>query len=630
MKFFQGIVFSILFSLPVILMGAPLSSDVTLENRELAKQSSDEKIYTVSQILFKYDKNHPQYIPIEKLETIEISLYSVKDVLFGSDQNQENARQVTIDEINNASGITRISDSALTKILKSVLAYFNVHGIDWTVVYIPSSEIAENGDDVRPHGDTTLTLVISTPVVNRTSVRFVNADNPSKEIDNPRLSQKICDHFPVSLPDPSTGYPGGFINSNLLDNYLHLLNRHRERRVDLEIGPTEVPGEVASDFIVTQKRPYHFYFNANNNVPKPLHRWQQSVGFIHTQISGNDDVFKVNASTDSFDQFYSFDASYEAPIGSSFRNRWQIFGGYSRFISAEFALPQNLFIGTQAIGNLEFISNIAQWHKLFLDFVANLQYRHIHNRGHFLFGSATKNFLLPGIALKAIQLKRESKLIASLSLQSTISSLFWDVRKRLDNLGRRHLSPNWGILQAGFYGSTYLEPLFHDIKKVKRLANEIVVVLQLQNAFNQRLIPQLTGVLGGLYTIRGYPQSTIAGDNLYMGSIEYRFHLPGAFKPDPNARTKLFKRPFRWAPPEPRGQADWDLVFKAFYDVGETTVNQRRRFERDHFIMGAGLGAELILWQNLFIRGEWGRAFRSANGISKGHNQFYFSSTIIF
>lgn len=192
------------------------------------------------------------------------------------------------------------------------------------------------------------------------------------------------------------------------------------------------------------------------------------------------------------------------------------------------------------------------------------------------------------------------------------------------------MSPNWGILQGGFYGSFYLEPLFHDNKKVRRLANEIVVVMQLQNAFNQRLIPQLEGILGGLYTIRGYPQSTVAGDNLYMGSVEYRFHLPGVFKPNPNARTKLFKRPFRWAPAEPKGQADWDLLFRAFYDVGETTVNQRRSSEHDHLLMGAGLGAELVVWQNIFIRGEWGRAFRSANGISEGNNQFYFSSTVIF
>jgi hypothetical protein len=633
MNSFRWMIFSSLFFLPAWIVCVPMSTDISSGDKEIVvKQSLNEKVYPVSKIVFEYDKSHPEHIPIEQLQEIEIPLFVVHDVLLGADLSRKNQHPITItiNEINHSYKLTQIADSALTTILQTILKYFNAHAIDWTVIYIPSSEITENGADIRPIGDTKLTFVISTPIMKHVSVRYVDPDDSSKEVDNPRLSKKICDHLPTSLPDPSTGYPGGFINSNLLNNYLHALNRHRERRVDLEIGPTEIPGEVAFDFIVTQKRPYHFYFNANNNVPKPIHRWQESAGFIHTQVSGNDDIIKLNASTDSFDKFYSVDASYEAPIGNSIGNRWQVFGSYSRFISAEFALPQNLFIGTQAIANIEFISNIAQWDKLFLDFIGELQYRHIHNRGHFLFSSATKNFILPQIGLKAIQLKRETKFIASLSLQSTISSLFWNVKKHLDNLGRRHLSPNWAILQGGLYGSFYLEPLFHENKKVRRLANEIVTVVQLQNAFNQRLIPQLEGILGGLYTIRGYPQSTVAGDNLYMGSIEYRFHLPGALKPRPNACTRLFKKPFRWAPAEAKGQADWDLLFRAFYDVGETTVNQRRSSEHDHLLMGAGFGGELVMWQNIFIRADWGTAFRSANGISKGHHQFYFSSTIIF
>jgi hemolysin activation/secretion protein len=69
---------------------------------------------------------------------------------------------------------------------------------------------------------------------------------------------------------------------------------------------------------------------------------------------------------------------------------------------------------------------------------------------------------------------------------------------------------------------------------------------------------------------------------------------------------------------------------KAFYDVGETTVNQRRSMEPNHLLMGAGVGAELVIWQNIFIRAELGRAFRAANGVSDHNYQFYFSSTLIF
>lgn len=593
------------------------------------KIASDIKTYPVSHIKIEYDQTHPKHIPLEKLEKIEIRLFEAEDTYYGTDIGLD-AKQVylTIGRINRTAETLFLSQSAIEEIVRKIYDCFTQSGVHWTIAYIPNSEISKNGEDLRSDSD--LVIMVSSPIVEKTTVKFVDPNNPSKEIDNAKLSQKIADKLPLSLPDPSTGYPGDFINSNVLNNYLHALNRHPERRVDLEIGPTYVPGQVALDFVVTQKRPFYFYANVNNNVPKAFKRWQESVGFIHTQLTGNDDILKLNASSDSIDKYYSVDASYEAPIGRSLKNRWQIYGNFNRFLSAEFALPQNLFVGTQAIFNAEFISNIAQWGKLFLDVVADLQYRHIHNKGHFLFGSATKNFLLPGVGLKCIQLKRESKIIASLSVQSTMSSLFWDVRKNLDNLGRFDLSPNWGILQAGLYGSFYLEPLFQKSSAVKHLANEIVCVGQLQNAFNQRLIPQLEGILGGLYSIRGYPQSTVSGDNLYMGSFEYRFHLPAALKANPNATVKVFGKTLRWAPAQPKGETDWDLIFRAFYDVGETTVNQKKRFERNYLIMGTGLGLELVVWSNIFIRGDWGRALRSANGIASGNNQFYFSSTIIF
>lgn len=604
----------------------PEIEDMTANGME--SPSAIPMTYPISKITVEYDQTHPKHIPLSKIEALEMHLYESDGVFYGDDREDAVSTYRTIGKINRADETLLFSQSAIEAVVREVYNCFIGNDMHWTVAYIPTSEISKSGEDLRSNSD--LTIMVSSPVVESTAVKIVSAKNSSKEINNSKLSQKIEDGLPLSLPDPSSGYPGDYINSNALNNYLHALNRHPERRVDLEIGPTNVPGQVALDFVVTQRRPFYFYANVNNNVPKAFKRWQESVGFIHTQLSGNDDILKLNASSDSIDKFYSVDASYEAPIGRSLKNRWQIYGNFNRFLSAEFALPQNLFVGTQAIGNLEFISNVAQWGRLFLDVVADLQYRHIHNKSHFLFGDANKNFLLPAVGLKCIQLKRESKLIASLSFQSTISSLFWNVGKNLDNLGRFDLSKNWGIVEASVYGSFYLEPLFQKRSAVRHLAHEMVCMGQLQNAFNQRLIPQLEGILGGLYTIRGYPQSTVSGDNLYMGSVEYRFHLPAALKINPNSTVKVFGKPLRWAPGEPKGPTDWDLIFRAFYDVGETTVNQKKRFERNHLIMGTGLGLELIVWSNVFIRGDWGRALRSANGISSGNDQFYFSSTIIF
>jgi len=603
--------------------GVEVAQDMDSKEPESAGQGTDQKTYPISKIVFQYDQEHPKHIGIEELENVSVQLWEKDGVLYGKESDSRKSVEMTVGDINHSGKSMLFTQSALQAIIQSTFAYFHDRDINWVMVYIPSDEIGKYGTDLRSAQDTTLAISISTPVVKGTSVSFAD---PSRS--NSKLTQKIYDNLPASLPDPSTGYPGDFINSNALNNYLHALNRHSERRVDLEIGPTALPGEVAFDFVVTQNRPYHFYVNANNNVPKPIHRWQESVGFIQTQLSGNDDILKLDASSDSFDQFYTVDASYEAPFGKSIKHRWQISGSFSRFISAEFALPQNLFVGTQTIGNLEIISNVWQKGKLFLDLVIDLQYRHIHNHGHFLFSSATKNFILPAIGLKAIRLKRESKFIASLSVQSTMSSLFWDVSHNLEDLGRLDPSKNWAIVQGGLYGSFYLEPFFPNY--TKQLINEIVFMGQFQTAFNQRLIPQLEGILGGLYTVRGYPQSTIAGDNLYLGSLDYRIHIPGFLAPRSNGSVCLFGKKLRWAPAQCGGDVDWDFIIRGFLDAGGTTVNHPILFEKNYFIMGTGAGAELVVWHNIFLRADWGMALRSANGISSGNQQWYGSATVVF
>lgn len=596
------------------------------------KKIKAETLYPVSRIELVYTVEHSKKPPLAELEQVPLHLSRKASVFYGKEGMKSNQRLVSIAQLN-ASGKTFLfSKEALEQILKDLFAYFEKKNINWTYLYLSSEEIDSQGKDIRPPSDTQLTIWISVPIISDMQIQFSDPNHSDRMIDYPKQKKRIDENFPCCLSDPTTGFEGDFINSTLLNNYLHALNRHPGRRVDLEIGPASngIPGEVAFDFIVSEPRPWHVYFNANNNVPKVIDRWQESIGFIHTQLTGNDDILKLDASTDSFDRLYQFSASYEAPLGRTIGTRWQLSSSYSRFVSAEFALPQNLFVGTQAIVTGEIATNLAQWGRLFLDFVADLQYRHIHNTGHFLFSSATKNFLLPSLGLKMVQLKREMKWIASLSVQSSMSSLFWDVKKHLDNLGRQDISPNWAIVQGGLYGSFYLEPLFNPPEKVKRLAHEITLIGQFQNACNQRLIPELEGILGGLYTVRGYPQSTIAGDNSYMGSIEYRLHIPQLFRPRTTAKTKLFGKSFQWAPDKPKGNVDWDLLLRGFYDIGQTTVNQKKSREKNHLIMGAGIGLELVMWQNIFIRGDFGHGFKAANGIDAGNNEFYFSSTFVY
>jgi len=104
---------------------------------------------------------------------------------------------------------------------------------------------------------------------------------------------------------------------------------------------------------------------------------------------------------------------------------------------------------------------------------------------------------------------------------------------------------------------------------------------------NNRLIPNEEQAVGGLYTVRGYPESITAGDNAVIASLEYRFHLPRTFRvsePGHIGERPIgwMGRDFRWAPQQSFGRADWDLIFKAFIDAHSLLMKQART-EKDAY-----------------------------------------------
>lgn len=581
-----------------------------------------EGLYPVSQLVFKYVKQHPHQIPLSDLNNVSVALVETPDGYFSSKEKSLEPVTRSIQELNQ-SGLHRYSRQALNEVVQAAHQFFEDQNIHWSYLFISSDQITLKGKDIR--SEEALVVGISIPTLKALSVK-PSPNSYTQDIQ--KQKERIEKSFPLALADPSTGYPGAYIDPQALNNYLYSINRHPGKRVDLEIGPTPTPSGVTLDFVITEERPYHFYVSATNNIPKVIHSWQESIGFLHTQLTGRDDILKLNYSTDTLDSFYTAYASYEAPLGVNPGTRWSVSGNYNRFLSAEFGLSPNLFRGTQGIADVEMMGKLYQKNKFFLEGFGILEYRHIHNREHAFNPSVMKNFIFPSIGLKALELKLERKIIATLQLESTISSWFWDVKHRLDALGRRDISSNWALIQGSLYWSFYLEPLFK--KRVERMASELVVLGQFQNAFNSRLIPQLEGVLGGVSTVRGYPQSTVSGDNSYRGSAEYRLHIPQLMKPRPQAKTKWFGKELRWAPAEPKGRADWDFVLRAFYDVGKTTNNHPVKGERNYLIEGVGWGVDFVLWSNLVLKFDWGAALKPANGVSKGDGQSYFSAVVMY
>ncbi len=191
------------------------------------------------------------------------------------------------------------------------------------------------------------------------------------------------------------------------------------------------------------------------------------------------------------------------------------------------------------------------------------------------------------------------------------------------------------MLQLEGSHSFYLEPLLEPEAFASgkgTLAHELYFGGRAQYAFDYRLMPQSEQVMGGLYTVRGYPESVVAGDSMFVVTGEYRFHLPRALavQPDPT-RTRVFGQPFRFSPQQPYGRPDWDLILRTFVDAGRTVSSQHQAFEENNTLVGTGVGLELQIKQNFNIRVDWGIALESVPGVVEGgSNRFHIIATFLY
>jgi hemolysin activation/secretion protein len=130
--------------------------------------------------------------------------------------------------------------------------------------------------------------------------------------------------------------------------------------------------------------------------------------------------------------------------------------------------------------------------------------------------------------------------------------------------------------------------------------------------------------------VRGYPQSKVAGDTAALWRAEFRLHLPRLLPAREEPIQLPFGRTFYASPPHAYGQPDWDFIVRPFIDGATLFNNDHVAGEKSRYdLIGTGLGVELQLWNNLIVRGDWGRAQHGASDTHTGHDSFYFSFTFV-
>jgi len=530
--------------------------------------------------------------------------------------------------------------SAIQSIAEQVVAYLNSRDIMGVYANVSPADI--NGImDMRPAGDTTLHIDIHTAVV--TTLRTVASGDrfadQTQKINNPMVAG-VAKSSPIQ--PASTGGPGttDVLESNVLNSYVDQLNRQTGRQVSVSVSQDKtspLPDAVDLDYLVHEDKPWHAYFNLANTGTPQTGNWRYTFGLVDNQLLGFDDQFNLTYTTGFNGRENDINGSYNFPLDvPTDKLRLHVYGGYDSFSAADIGFANANFNGDESIAGVEAILNVYQHNRFFVDAIVGGRYEHVFVDNTLLGQTGEADFGIPYVGIHADHYTPTDEFALDATLLPYLSNAS---ESQLALLGRALPSTNPIVLQGDAVYQFYLEPLLDPEgfqAGTSTLANEIRLSVQGQEAFGYRLIAEDEMAVGGAATVRGYPQSAIAGDSVGVESIEYRLHIPHLFSVQPTPGT-LFGQSFRWAPQQTYGPTDWDFMLKAFVDAGQVYNSDKQSYEVNADLVGTGLGAELDIKQNMSLLFDWGVALTpiqaspvGGTAVSAGSSQFNLSFTISY
>lgn len=608
--------------------------------------------YLVSAFIVRYVTPHPQFPALDDLNAASVTL-GRNERGFVAPGGGVPTVTYTLGELA-AQPAQRYTSGALNLIGRAVLDEIMAYGLMGVRVTLSDREFAAREDagpgdppfdDLRPQGQLTVTLEVSAVRVRDVrSVAFGPTVPFEERINNPRY-ERIVANSPVQPFDPDDEQRIDLLRTDQLDDYVFRLNRHPGRRVDLGIAAAERDNELILDYYVSENKPWLVYAQVSNTGTRQTDEWRERFGFSHNQLTNSDDILSIDYVTASFDTSHAFNISYDRPIWGDWL-RGKAFGSVTEYTSSDVGATGAEFKGDSWTLGAELVGNVFQRRDWFIDVYAGARWEYINNEPSIGTG-ASDDFFLTNIGAR---LSRNTD-VTSLDVDVGFEIPFLDVSdtdtSELVKFNRLNPSTDWLIFQWSGSYSFYLEPLLTPTRwrnwdpenpsTWPVPTHEVSLGLRGQYAFDDRLIPNYQQVAGGMYTVRGYPESVVAGDSLIIGTVEYRFHLPQALGFEREPKPMFGDEPFRWKPQGPYGRADWDLILKAFVDAARTDVSRADPAEQSHTLVGTGVGAEFVFRRNFNLRVDWGVALEELEednpgfrGVKSGSNRFHISATILF
>lgn len=608
------------------------------------KQSQKQlKLYPVSDFIFLYQYPHPDHPRTETFKKIRLKLARTNwGYTLPEEKPNEPKVWVTLNDIE-AQQDAYLSAGVLQRIIDKSVEILRQKGLMGVYVMPHPDDLApEDGTDIREVWAKELRFLVYTASVDTVETVAAGSRFEGEQEVNHPAHEWISLNSPIQPLEGKMDEVDDLINQQEAESYLAYLNRHPGRHVGMSVvRPNK--GKATLRYKVAESKPWVAFSQFTNNGTSNTSPTQQRLGFIHNQFTGHDDILSLDYATAGFEDFYSVQASYDMPLGwdQSKRTRLAFNAATSGFTSTDVGLPGADFTGDNISAGVQAKHTLFQEKNWFWDIYAGMDWRQIKVNNQLAGVRGNEAFLKPSAG---IIMEREDRLWSSsgtLNLETNLPDIAGTNPSGLTALGRTTTNDRWWKLNGSLRHSFFIEPLmygedFYDpaTPESSTLAHEVRFNGRAQYTFdNKRLIAQEKFVLGGMHSVRGYPQSVVSGDSGFMGSLEYRFHLPRVLPVNPDAKVKLFGDNFKLQPNQVYGFPDWDLVFKVFTDFGQSFDNRNiAGLEFDETLWSVGTGVELQLSRNLRFQLDWGRVMSGLDSgrASEGDHEVHLSLTLLY
>ena len=599
-----------------------------------AAAADDAPKYPVTKFELSYGKAHRSLPPLSTLVSVRASL--IHSASGYSLHGYGTRADVSLDQT--FEGGTLFSDAALRALFGAVVARLNKQGIVGVNVSPDPTQIdTKSGEDLRSAGNSSLHLVVwASQVAQVRTIAKGSRFSKKDPVDNPKQNVIIAKS---PLKGPTGNAPASLLDKRVLDDYLRRLDRQPGRKVDAAVSASDVPGDVVLDYLVNENKPWFAFGEVSNTGTAVTNRLSEQVGAVDNELTGHDDIAVLDYITSNFTKANAVFGSYSYPLVFPDYLRLRVYGSWGDFKATTPALDtaQNgQFTGSTEIGGAEFVVSPFAFRGFAFDIVAGANAEHVTVDNKIANTQGSANLESPYVQLRVDRESETFTFVASVGWNANLSSIS---AAELLNLGRFNTTSKYQIITGELETSAYLETIFRRLSSGDASntspANEIAFSVKGQEALgSDRLIPQMEETAGGFFSVRGYPESAVAGDDVIFGTLEYRFHVARRLLPLSSDKktgkekmggpaSTLFGRPFNYRPPTPGSRADWDLIIRGFIDNGYTRINQIEETEQNHSLSSVGGGLELKLYGNVDVRIECGIPLRDLKTGVESNGTYY-------